>query len=132
MTHPVAKDELLARYIVFSKWIHKQDYSVRQDAFIPPSNNLKLSVTRHWKLTETNIWSIGKAVAQKRERTLYGRADVATYHVSAQKLNVEPQPMQDNPNHANITGWPTEKDSIKMYALEIARCARFIANPEAE
>lgn len=131
MIDPVAPNELLARYIISSHWFRKQDQTVKQDAFIPPDDPLELSVTRHVKLTENDIWNIGRGIAVSRSRTLYGRADVTTAHVIAQRLSVVPQPISDNPNHANIVNWPSDKDARKMRALEIARAARFIANPEA-
>ena len=131
MIGSVASSEPLARYVTASKWFRKQDQTVKQDAFIPPDSPLELSVTRHLNLTENDIWTIGKKIAGGISRTLHGRADVETTHVIAQRLSVVPQPVPDNPNHANIVGWSSDKDVRKMRALEIARVARFVANPEA-
>src|SRR3989338_9477722 len=131
MTDSVAQNELLARYITTSKWFRKQDQTVKQDAFIPPDEPLELSVTRHLNLNENEIWTIGKKIAGSISRTLHGRADVETAHVMAQQLNVVSHPVLDNPNHANIVGWSLDKDVRKMRALEIAKVARFVANPEA-
>ncbi len=130
MIYPVAPNELLTRYIISSHWFRKQDQTVKQDAFIPPDDSLELSVTRHLNLTEDDIWSIGRGIVRVTPRTLHGRADVETGHVIAQRLSMVPQPAPDNPNHANIVGWPLEKDARKLCALEIARVARFVANPE--
>lgn len=131
MIDSVASNELLARYITASKWFRKQEQTVKQDAFIPPDFPLELSVTRHLNLNENDVWAIGKKIAGSISRTLYGRADIETDHVIAQQLNVVPHPAPDNPNHANIVGWSSDKDVRKMRALEIARVARFVANPEA-
>ena len=131
MIDSVVSNELLARYITASKWFRKQDQTVKQDAFIPPDSPLELSVTRHLNLNENDIWAIGKKITGSISRTLHGRADVETAHVIAQQLKVVPHPVSDNPNHANIVGWSSDKDVRKMRALEIARVARFIANPEA-
>jgi hypothetical protein len=131
MTDSVAPNELLARYITSSKWIRKQDQTVKQDAFIPPEDPLELSVTRHINLAENNIWSIGKEIARSIPRTLHGRADVETGHVVAQELRVVSQPVPENPNHAIIIDWPLEKDARKMRALAIAQKAQFVVNPEA-
>ncbi|MCX6089951.1 MAG: hypothetical protein NTX88_06225 [Candidatus Atribacteria bacterium] len=130
MTDSIANNELLARYITSSRWFRKQDQTVKQDAFIPPEDPLELSVTRHVNLAENDIWSIGRGIARSISRTLHSRADVETGYVTAQSLSVVPQPVPDNPNHANIVGWPLEKDARKMCALEIARVARFVVNPE--
>jgi hypothetical protein len=126
----IAPDELLARYITSSKWLHKQDQTVTQNAFIPPDS--ELSVTRHLGLTERDIWIIGIQIATDIDRHLHGRADVKTAHVIAQRLNVVPRPVVGNPNHASIIDWPPEKDARKMCALEIARVAHFVAKPEEE
>ena len=91
---------------------------------------VELSVTRHLNLAENHIWMIGKKIAAGIPRTLHGRADVEAAHVIAQHLAIVPQPEQDNPNHANIVGWSSDKDVRKIRAMEIARVARFIPNPE--
>jgi len=130
MTGSVVPDELLARYIIYSKWIRSSDQAVKQDAFIPPDS--ELSVTRHLGLTEEAIWIIGEKIAESIPRPLHGRADVKTSHVIAQRLNVVPQPEDDNPNHANIINWPPDKDARKICALEIALVASFVANPEGK
>jgi hypothetical protein len=131
MTGSVAPDELLARYIIYSKWIRSSDQTVKQDAFIPPDS--ELSVIRHLHLTEEGIWKIGRKIAEGIPRPLYGRADVETRHVIAQHLDVVSQPdLPDNPNHANIINWPLDKDARKMRALEIASVADFVANPEGK
>ncbi|MCJ7779153.1 MAG: hypothetical protein MUP16_12685 [Sedimentisphaerales bacterium] len=130
MTGSVAPDELLARYITSSRWFHKQDLTVKQDAFIPSDS--ELSVTRHLHLTEEDIWKIGRKIAEGMPRSLHGRADVETSHVIAQGLDVVPQPVDGNHNHANIINWPPDKDDRKMCALGIARVAHFVANPEGK
>jgi hypothetical protein len=131
MVNFVAPNELLARYITSSRWFRRKDQTVKQDAFIPPESPLELSVTRHLNLSDHDIWNIGREIATAQSRNLHGRADVQTSHVTAQSLNVEPHPVPNNPNHANIVGWPPDKDARKMRALEIARVARFVASPEA-
>ena len=130
MTDSVAPNELLARFITTSKWFHKQDQTVKADAFIPPDPPVELSVTRHLNLAEDHIWMIGKKIAAGIPRTLHGRADVEAAYVIAQQLAIVPQPEQDNPNHANIVGWSSDKDVRKICAMEIARVARFVPNPE--
>jgi hypothetical protein len=131
MVNTVAPNELLARYITSSRWFRQQDQTVKQDAFIPPENPLELSVTRHITFTEDDIWRIGRVVAGGMGRNLHGRADIKTDCVIEQQLDVVPQPVPDNPNHANIVGWPLEKNERKMRALELAIAARFVPNPEA-
>lgn len=119
---PVADDELLARFILFSKWI-RHDQTTRPDAFIPyPCPDL--SVTRHRELSEVDLWQIGQDVADKIDTHLHGRADIQALAVKAQSLHIEPTPMPKN--HANIIGWPLDKPGQKIIAQEIAATARFI------
>jgi hypothetical protein len=118
-------DERLARFITVDKWV-RADQTVRQDAFIPP-RDLNLSVTRHVKLTELELWKLGRRVADavsgKQTGKLYGRADITVRHVLEQNLLPVPFPLEDNPNHAHVTGWPQEKPAQKILAIQLATAA---------
>ena len=130
MTDSISHDELLARYITSSRWYRKRDQTVKQDAFIPPEDLLELSTTRHLNLSEDKIWDTGRKVAAGQSRNLHGRADFKVFHVTLQSLSVVADPTPCNPNHANIIRWPQEKDARKSLALELAKNARFFANPD--
>ncbi len=119
---PIVDDELLARFVLFSNWI-RQDQTVRPDAFIPHPYP-DLSVTRHRKLSEFDLWQIGQTVADKSSRNLYGRADIHALTVKAQSLRIEPTPTPKN--HANIIDWPEDKPGQKIIAQEIAATAHFV------
>lgn len=125
---PVTDEELLARFILFKGWIRKSNLTVKPDAFIPHPYP-DLSVTLHKNISEQELWRIGGDVADARGATLYGRADIHAAEVRRQALNVEPRPVSDNPNHANITGWPAEKPGQKITALQLAAKACFVSNP---
>ena len=123
---PVTSDEQLSRFILFNNWIRKSDQTVKPDAFIPHPYP-DLSVTRHKSLTEQQLWQIGQVIADSRPATLYGRADIQTSNVRRQGLEVEPKPVTNNQNHANIIGWPTDKPTQKIIAQELAAKANFAA-----
>jgi hypothetical protein len=123
----IGGNELLARFITSSKWF-RSDQTVRQDAFIPHPYS-DLSVTRHKSLTEAAIWKVGQDIANARPATLYGRADISAEEVRRQKLTVEARPVPENLNHAGILGWPPDKPSQKILALELAAIARFVPRP---
>lgn len=126
----VAPDEQLARFILFSKWVRAPEQTIKPDAFIPhPYPNL--SVTRHGNLSEQNLWQIGQGVASKCNRTLYGRADIEAFVVRQQGLDVMSDPIQQNPNHANIVGWPEEKSAQKIKALLLADASHYILTPQS-
>jgi hypothetical protein len=122
----IVDDEWLARFILYSRWIRSSDNTVKQDAFIPPQDS-ELSVTRHLDLSEAELWKTGQAVANTRSSTLYGRADLQAIATRNQSLEVRP----DFPpkNHAIIIGWPDDKPAQKIIALELARAALYVSNP---
>jgi len=124
---PVAADEQLARFILFSKWF-RSDATVRPEAFMPHPH-VDLSVTRHQSLSEHEIWAIAQGVAGVRGVTLYGRADICAADVLRQSLNVKSAPVQNNPNHANIIGWPEQKPAQKIIALQLAAVAKYRSRP---
>ena len=45
-----------------------------------------------------------------------------------------PTPFEGNPNHANVTGWPSADDETAqvMIAKEIAAVAKFVPPPESQ
>ena len=122
----VSPTEVLARYVLSSGWFRPSDKTVKADAFMPPQN-LRLSVTRHLGLAESELWDLGRAVATQRQppANLHGRADIATADVTVRFLKVEPTATPRN--HANIVGWPAEKPGQKMLALQLASTARFVS-----
>jgi hypothetical protein len=126
---PKTPSDLLARFITAKVWVRK-DGTIRQDAFMPPKD-LNLSVTRHLRLSEEDLWRIGQAIVLKigegRTAALLGRADLHDHEVTRLALNTVPAPRPGNPNHVHITGWPAEKPKQKTLALNLAAVARYIA-----
>lgn len=125
---PVADDEHVARFVLSSR--HVSHGKVTEDAFIPRPYQ-ELSVTRLLSATEQDIWSVGKAVAAGRSRTLYGRGDIAVAVCLVQKLEAMADPVAENPNHAVLRGWPPGKPEQKTIALELAAAANYVALEEA-
>lgn len=125
---PVDMDEVLARFILFSKHIRTSDRTVKPDALIPHPR-MEVSVTRHRNATVEEMWREGERVAAIRQAALYGRADVKSDVFVNEALTVEAQPIPENPNHADVIGWPKDKAAQKMKATEIALHAIFIDKP---
>lgn len=120
---PVAYDEPLARYLTSSNHFSREKNIVKPTAFMPPPD-LRLSVFRINELDENSIWAIAidNIMRNKNSETsLYGRAEILSSNVLSCNLSIDP----DNtpPRHANIVGWPKEKDQQKMKALELAKKA---------
>lgn len=123
----IASDEILARFILFKGWI-RNDGTVKQDAFVPP-RDLDLSVTRLRYLLEQEVWRIGQTIAGARPATLHGRADIPAAEVRQRELDVVPRPVADNPNHAVVIGWPSDKPAQKIIAQELAAKSSFMPAP---
>ncbi|MEW6219459.1 MAG: hypothetical protein AB1634_07985 [Thermodesulfobacteriota bacterium] len=117
----VAPRELLARFILYRDHI-RRDRTIKPDALIPHPHQ-DLSVTRHLHLSGAELWQLGHDVAEKRGKTLRGRADLTASAFQAQKLQVLAAPVSGNSNHANVAGWPQDKPAQKMIAQELAVAA---------
>jgi hypothetical protein len=132
----VDAEEMTARFVVSKRHINKQTLTLKADAFVPHPYDT-LSVTRLIEITEDEIWAVGRDVAAARTppRTLRGRGDVlAATYVGQENLKVVAEPVEGNPNHANVIGWPSANDETAqvMIAKEIAAVAKFVPPPESE
>ena len=128
----VEPDERLARFVFSSRYIRRGDNTIKPDAFVPHPHN-ELSVTRHRDATESELWNAGRAVAEIRRRKLYGRGDVDAGAFLERGLGLCADPvighaiLPDNPNHANVTGWPKDdRGRQRLLALEIAAQAKLV------
>lgn len=115
------------RFVLSSGWLRRSDGTVKPDAFMPrPAPHLDLSMFRHMRLTEQEKWDIGRPIAEARSARLHGRADVRADEFTRRGLGLAPAPPK---YHVNATGWPADKPSQKMLAIEIAARAHFVVTP---
>jgi hypothetical protein len=119
---PVEEAEMLARYVMQSGHFRQSDLTVKPNLFIPHPYQ-ELSVTRHRDASETEIWAAGEDVATQQQKRLYGRADIQARSCIAESLRVTAKPFPNNPNHADIEGWPSQKQDQKAIALKLADAA---------
>lgn len=92
-----------------------------------PPKDLRLSVYRIDGLQIEEIWEIGQREvidAMGQPKILYGIADVKVSTVQENNLKVEPDDRP--PRHANIIGWPEEKEKQKIIAQELAAGAKLV------
>ncbi len=126
--------EMTARFVVSKRHVNRQTLTLKANAFVPHPYE-ELSVTRLIEITEDEIWEVGNHIAAARTppRTLRGRGDVLAATYMGQKLEVISDPVDSNPNHANVTGWPSADDEAGqvMIAKEIAAVANFVELPES-
>jgi hypothetical protein len=131
---PVESDEILARYATQSKHFRSIDHTARPEMFMPHPHQ-DLSVTRHREATEDEIWAVGGSVAMQMRKTLHGRCDIKVLTCLQSNLRVKEAPIvnekdsPDNPNHADIQGWPADKSAQKSIALELAAGASRLLTP---
>lgn len=115
----VADNELLARFIVYSNE-KREDGTVKHKLFLP-YKLVELSVNRHREATDEETWQAGFDVAAERQRTLYGLANIRASSCRFDQLEVVPDPiLPKNPNHANITGYPSAKEDQMAIAKVLA------------
>jgi hypothetical protein len=119
---PVAATEMLARYVTHHSQFRSSDGKVKPVLFMPYSHT-ELSVTRHLDATEVEIGLVGVDVAKARNMTFYGRSDIRASDCIIDSLQVTEKPLKKNPNHADIEGWPSEKENQKAIALVLAASA---------
>lgn len=125
----VGWDETLSRFILSRSHIRSSDQTVKPDAFVPHPYE-DWSVNRDLEATDEETWRVGADVAAARGRSLRGRADVLAAPYLSQDLEAVAAPVDGNPNHVNVTRWPTDKPSQKMIAQEIAAVAKYLATPD--
>lgn len=125
---PVDNDEMLARYVFPSKAV-RNDGTVKPDVFIPYKHR-ELSVTRHREATDAEIWKLGQQVAVQTGKTLRGRMDIKAKDCYVETLTVVAKPRTDNPNHADIEGWPPDKESQKELANRLAAECVYVEKPQ--
>ena len=128
----VGLDELLSRFILTRQYVNQQTYQLKPAAFVPHPYE-ELSVTRHREATDDEIWSVGLGIAALQQKTLHGRGEAPAAVFIQQKLKAIADPIAGNPNHVNITNWPSaaDKPAQKLIAQEIAAVARFVPTPES-
>lgn len=125
---PVEDEELLARYVVQSSHFRSSDQTVKPNLFMPHPYQA-LSVTRHRDATESEVWQVGQAVAAQRQKTLHGRADIPSHNCNVDSLKVVAKPLPNNSNHADVEGWPSQKQDQKAIALKLAASASKLIPP---
>jgi hypothetical protein len=115
----VDPEEPITRYVFSSSHFSAQNCRVKHNAFMPSSG--ETSVFRTIDLAEPDIWAIGQTVSKDRNQQLHARGDLLVNDAVSVSLRVEPS--EPPPRHANITGWPQEKDQVKLKAMELAEKA---------
>lgn len=89
---------------------------------------LEVSVFQVDGLTGLQIWEHGRRHALPPKRNFHGRGDVALRVVEATgplRVDFDESP----PRHANVVGWPKERDQQLALAQSLASAARSVRPP---
>jgi hypothetical protein len=123
---PITDDEFLARYVTH----HRQVRNGKPElCLFMPYKHQELSVTRHIDASEEEIWAVGEDVSNARKTELCGRFDIQATDCKIDSLTVTAKPLVNNPNHADIEGWPPEKGEQKAIAQKIVAFAIGLIKP---
>ena len=119
-TAPIDAGERISRFVLQRSHIGGP-FGVRPSAFIPPSSlqpaRMATSVFRTSSLTLAEVWDLAdNVVGRARGLKALGSADLTAGAISEVGLTVTPAP-EPHPLHADIVGWPAEKERRKELAL---------------
>lgn len=116
----VGRDEQLARFLFDKKEI-RSDGSLHWRALLPNRDG-ETSVSRISGCSEGEILVMGFDVAKVRGQVLIGRGELLA--ASAYDLSLQVRSDQDSASrHADIIGWPEEKDRKQAIAIDLAEKA---------
>jgi hypothetical protein len=120
----VEPNDPLARFLLESGRYTRRPPRVKKQAFMPsPQGDLSVFDVRG--LSDDETASIGREwVAQSQGPEVHGWATVLAETVEVQRLSVN----LDNspPRHANIVGWPVNKEDQKLIAQALADAAQLV------
>ena len=115
----ITEEEVLSRFINSDSHYRKEKKRVLYGAFLPTRNG-ETSVFRTSGLTEGAIWSLAQEQLDLPSgRRIHGRGDVEARGVRSTGLRAEPE-VSTHHLHANILGWPSEKEKQRLFAGELA------------
>lgn len=123
---PVENAETLARFIFTPYHIKSSDGSVRWQAFKPAHDGT--SVTRQDFVSFERVFELGHDIARVSSRNIELRckAEIQAQYIYSIRLGIKPAPSKRDPNHANIVGWPLDKNARMALCKELRIHSRFI------
>jgi len=119
---PVSPEEELSKYIL-QKGDIRGNGTLKYQSMLPGPDGRR-SVFRIYGLSEDEIWKLAlEKVVPQRPESLVGRADLLAEIVYRHQLTILPdEDLQSR--HADIAGWPQDKDEKMSIAQALAEGAR--------
>lgn len=123
-------EDRLTRFIRSGKHVTESKGRVKHQAFMPPDDK-KLSVFHIEHMNNRTIWKLADNHLGHTKRIRF-RADISAGVVGTVGLKVV---CDDEPeHHAEIVGWPDEKEKRKLRAMELAAqaelCSRLMGSKD--
>jgi len=126
----VSRDETVCKYQL-EKHDVRNDGTLRYTALLPGPDGTR-SVFRISGLSESDVWGMGlEKVAQIRHLPLLGRFDLIAGVVYDQELRFAVDADLSS-RHAEIVGWPEEKEKKRSIAQVLAAEATVRVRPRTE
>jgi len=116
---PVGSNELLARFIFDRKYIRKVPPAIKYNTFLPNPDNGQVSVFRKGKMSNEDYNGVKKKVEGIRGREMKGTALIGVTEVNNTGVRVKPEESEYF-WHADIEGWPLDKNEVMSIAQQIA------------
>lgn len=116
-TNAVALHEITSRFLIDGQ-VRTESKEVKYPAFIPPKN-LKLSIFRTSNLNEQEIWILAVEKVEPSRGPVIGRGELTVSAIAEEKLQVS---TDEDPNsrHADVVGWPVDRDARVTIAKALA------------
>ncbi len=121
----VAPVELVGRFLYSRQKDVRPDNTIRPERLYP-FRHVELSVSVLGTRSVAEIWDAGDKVGAAMANPVgpcIGRADLLAKGFYDQSLSVVRTKSDHDPGHADVRGWPPEKEAQKQIALEIIRLA---------
>lgn len=126
----VTRNERISRYIFKREYIPITKSRPKYGAFLPAFNKdakrYETSVFRIEGLNKSQIFDLGKYVENERNinssqsQSLKGYARAIVRNITKNDLQIEKE-TSNHRLHANIIGWPKERETRKQLAILIAK-----------
>jgi hypothetical protein len=116
----VTPSEPVSRFLL-KKELRPDGVTIRYEAFMP-SSNLRHSVFRISGLSDEQIWIVAVEKVEPYRGTVVGRGDLTVTQIAARRLKVSPD-ADPTSRHANIVGWPEDRNERATIAKDLAALA---------
>ena len=109
--------EVTSRFLIDGQ-VRAENKEVKYPAFIPPKS-LKLSIFRISTLIEQEIWDLAVEKVEPSRGLVIGRGELTVFAIAEEKLQVAPDE-DPNSRHADVVGWPIDRDARATIAKALA------------